>query len=114
MIELSTPKAYAAIGPLYGSTGRPLRCTVPPWQESEKPAGSQGWYYDLTDDHHLSQDPESLLVWLCDECAERLEDEGSVQFAGTDALRSTAPKAVCDLLCWHCDHTVAHTERTRR
>jgi len=40
------------------------------------------WYYDLTDGHELSQDPESLLVWLCDRCAKELDEE--VQFAGSD------------------------------
>lgn len=56
------------------------------------------WYYDLTDDHHHSEDPESLLVWLCDECAARLTRKEEVQFAGTDAL--------CDVPCWQCSTPV--------
>jgi hypothetical protein len=50
------------------------------------------WYYDLTDDHELSQDPESLLVWLCDQCAKELDEK--VQFAGTDSHY--------DGPCWQC------------
>ena len=42
------------------------------------------WYYDLTEDHRYGGDLESLLVWLCDGCANRLAAE--VQFAGTDAV----------------------------
>ena len=63
------------------------------------------WYYDLTDDRRFSEDAESLLVWLCDECAARLEGEYEVQFASTDAL--------CDVPCWQCDIPVEHTERTK-
>jgi hypothetical protein len=68
------------------------------------PAMTHAWYYDLTDDHRLSQDPESLLIWLCDDCASRLAAEA--QFAGTDAL--------CDAACWQCGKPIEFTERTRR
>ena len=58
------------------------------------------WFYDLTDDHQLSQasperrrrNPESLLVWLCDRCAKELDEK--VQFAGADSGY--------DGLCWCC------------
>ena len=77
-------------------------------------AMSHNWCYDLADDHHFSQacperkrrNPESLLVWLCDECATGLEAEGEVCFASTDAL--------CDIRCRHCGAPVTNTERTRR
>jgi hypothetical protein len=67
---------------------------------------THAWYYDLTEDHRHSGDPESLLVWLCDDCAAKLEAEGLVRFAGTDAL--------CDVPCWQCGAPVEHMERTRR
>jgi hypothetical protein len=50
------------------------------------------WHYDLTDDHQFSQDPESLLVWLCDRCAAELDEK--VQFAGADGDY--------DGPCWRC------------
>ena len=50
------------------------------------------WYYDLTEDHRHSGDPESLLVWLCDNCADCLAAE--VQSAGTDGFN--------DSPCWRC------------
>lgn len=64
------------------------------------------WCYDLTADHRFSVDPESLLVWLCADCAAGLEAEGLVQFASADAL--------CDVPCWQCGAPVEQTERTRR
>jgi hypothetical protein len=64
------------------------------------------WYYDLTADQRFSEDPESLLVWLCADCTARLEAEGLVQFASTDSM--------CDVPCWQCGAPVEHTERTRR
>ena len=36
---------------------------------------AHNWYYDLTEDHRHSGDPESLLVWLCDDCADCLAAE---------------------------------------
>ena len=93
MIELSRPRAYGEIKPLHGSTGRPIRCSLREHQ----------WYYDLTADHRHSGDPESLPVWLCDECAGRLAAE--VQFAGSDGL--------CDVVCWYCGAPVPQTERTQ-
>lgn len=35
-------------------------------------------YYDWTDDHLLSNDPEGNLVDLCDNCAQEYGDEVSV------------------------------------
>jgi hypothetical protein len=61
------------------------------------------WYYDLTEDHRHSRDPESLLVWLCDDCANRLAAE--VQFASSDGF--------CDTPCWKCGKPVEYTERTQ-
>ena len=61
------------------------------------------WYYDLTDDHRHSGDAESLLVWLCDDCANRLAAE--VQPAGTDGF--------CDAPCWQCDELVERAEEDR-
>ena len=89
-MRLSRPKSYGKIQPLFGSHGRPIRCTP---VEPRAPKNSHNWYYDLTDDHQLSQDRESLLVWLCDECAEKLDD--SIQLAGTDRLH--------DGPCWSCN-----------
>jgi len=60
------------------------------------------WYYDLTPDHRYSEDPESLLVWLCEDCSTRLETADVVQLAGTDSL--------CDVPCWLCGQPVAHTQ----
>lgn len=54
------------------------------------------WYRDLADDHRYSADLESLLVWLCDGCANRLAAE--VQFAGTDAVDECI---ACDAPCWN-------------
>ena len=65
---------------------------------------SHNWYYDLTEDHRLSGDPESRMIWLCDECAAKLA--GKVQFAKTGTLRGVS--------CWGCDKPVEHTERTNR
>ena len=125
MIKLSQPRAYASIKPLHGSAREPICCTdpclaspspgrrrdcahcravctppapTPPHQIPEV----HSWYYDLTPDHSLSEDPESLLVWLCEDCASRLA--GDVQFAGTDHLH--------DGLCWQCGDPVEHIERT--
>ena len=128
MIKLSTPKAYATIGPLYGSTGHPLRCADPcltrqragsrncarchavctfPAADPPHPISeAHSWYYDLTPGHSLSEDPESLLVWLCPDCATRLEAERPVSFASTDTL--------CDIRCWDCGVPVRDTERKRR
>ena len=64
------------------------------------------WYYDLTHDHRFSEDSESLLVWLCDDCAIQLEADALVQIASTDAL--------CDVPCWICARPVVPTERTIR
>jgi hypothetical protein len=64
------------------------------------------WYYDLTDDHRFSGDAESLLVWLCDECATQLEADALVQFASTDAL--------CGVPCWICARHVEPKERKRQ
>lgn len=124
MIKLLSPRAYAKIKPLYSSAGKPIRCTDPclvtPSSDRKgscahcravctvrrcpQPVTTNGhsWYYDLSADHSLSQDPESLLVWLCEDCASRLA--GDVQFAGTDALH--------DGLCWQCGDPVEHMERT--
>ena len=52
------------------------------------------WYYDLTEDHRHSEDAESLLVWLCDDCAVELEAKGEIQFAGSDEMD--------DAPCWRC------------
>ena len=120
MIKLSLPRAYDAIKPLHGSDCRPVRCADPclvspsvrscpgctpcTAQACARPvriATGHRWYYDLTAGHSLSEDPESLLVWLCDDCAARLA--GKLQFAGTDAL--------CDIPCWQCHNPVQHTER---
>ena len=125
MIKFSSPRAYASIKPLYGSAGKPIRCTnpclappragrkrdcahcravctfpapFPPHQISE----AHAWYYDLSPDHSFCEDPESLLVWLCPACASMLA--GDVQFAGTDALH--------DGPCWHCGIPIESTERT--
>ena len=67
------------------------------------------WYYDLTEDRRHSGDPESLLVWLCDDCANRLAAE--VQFAGTDGGDE---HIACDVACWQCDKPIESMERTRR
>ncbi len=64
------------------------------------------WYHDLSDDHRFSGDAESLLVWLCNNCAAQLEADALVQFASTDAL--------CDVPCWLCARPVETTERKRR
>ena len=69
---------------------------------------THAWYYDLTEDHRHSGDPESLLVWLCDDCASRLAAE--VQFAGTDTVDEYI---ACDVACWQCDKPIEPTERTR-
>ena len=92
MIKRTQPKAYGTIKPLHGSTGRPIRCSL----------REHKWYYDLTDDHRHSGDPESLLVWLCDDCANRLAAE--VQLAGTDGF--------CDVACWQCGIPLEQAERT--
>ena len=65
---------------------------------------THAWYYDLTEDHRYSGDPESLLVWLCDDCANRLAAE--VQVAGSDGF--------CDVACWQGDNPIESTERIRR
>lgn len=52
------------------------------------------WYYDLTNDHRHSGDEESLLVWLCDSCAQSLLARHEVQVAGTDGFN--------DAPCWRC------------
>jgi hypothetical protein len=52
------------------------------------------WYYDLTEDHRHSGDPESLLVWLCDDCAAWLLSRQAMQFAGADGFN--------DSPCWRC------------
>jgi len=52
------------------------------------------WYYDLTDDHRHSGDAESLLVWLCEDCAQALTARNEVQVAGTDSFN--------DGPCWRC------------
>lgn len=88
---LCKPIAYDHILPLYGSHGRPVRCAPLEPQDPDLETGRR-WYYDLTDDHRLSQDAESLLVWLCAECAASLSDQ--VQPAGTDCLH--------DGSCWQC------------
>ncbi|MFC2036989.1 hypothetical protein ACFLYD_03320 [Chloroflexota bacterium] len=64
------------------------------------------WYYDLTEDHCYSGGVESLLVWLCDDCANRLAE---VQFAGTDAVDEYI---ACDVPCWQCHKLIDHVERT--
>ena len=72
------------------------------------------WYRDLADDHRYSdahpersrRDPESLLVWLCDDCANRLAE---VQFAGTDAVDEYI---ACDVPCWQRHKLIEHVERT--
>ena len=125
MIKLSPPRAYASIKPLHGRAGKPIRCLDPcltpqslgtkrdcphcravctspaPLPPHEIPE-AHGWYYDLTPDHSLSEDPESTLVWLCSVCASSLA--GDVQFAGTDALH--------DGPCWQCGIPIESTERT--
>ena len=124
MIKLSPPRAYASIKPLYGSADKPIRCTDPcltPPRAGRKrdcahcravcifPApspphqipGARAWYYDLSPDHALSEDPESLLVWLCPDCASTLA--GDVQFAGTDDLH--------DGPCWQCGEPIPQIER---
>ena len=55
------------------------------------------WYYDFTEDHRHSGDQESLLVWLCDDCANCLATE--VQFAGTDDVDEYI---AYDGPCWRC------------
>ncbi len=55
---------------------------------------NRNWYYDLTEDHCHSHDRESLLVWLCDDCAAELEATDEVQFAGSDEMD--------DAPCWRC------------
>ena len=65
------------------------------------------WYYDLTDGHRYSGDLESLLVWLCDGCANCLAAE--VQFAGTDAVDEYI---ACDVSCWQRHKLIEHVERT--
>ena len=52
------------------------------------------WFYDLTEDHRHSGDDESLLVWLCDDCAAWLLSRQAVQVAGTDGFN--------DGPCWRC------------
>jgi hypothetical protein len=73
------------------------------------------WYYDLTEDHHHSgarpersrRNQESLLVWLCDDCASRLATE--VQFADSD---SGDEYIAGDVPCWPCHKPIQHVERT--
>jgi len=58
------------------------------------------WYYDRTPGLEvylelLGYNPDGdCLVWLCDQCAEELENEGKVSFASEDSLYD------CD--CWRC------------
>ena len=60
------------------------------------------WYYDLTEDHRHSgacpersrRNDESLLTWLCDDCAAWLLSRQAVQFASTDGFN--------DGPCWRC------------
>lgn len=121
MINLSTPRAYAFIKPLHGSAGKPIRCADPCLASPTRHGCTHcravctstarthphclpemhAWYYDLSADHSLSQDPESLLVWLCAGCAALLA--GSVQFAGTDDLH--------DGPCWQCGEPIQPIER---
>ena len=54
----------------------------------------RNWYYDLAEDHRHSGDAESLLVWLCDDCAAELEAKDEIQFAGSDEMD--------DAPCWQC------------
>jgi hypothetical protein len=125
MIKLLPPRAYSSIKPLCGSTRLPIRCIDPcldspcasrkrdcahcravctfptPVTRHQIPE-AHSWYYDLTPDHSLSEDPETLLVWLCADCAAGLA--GDVQFAGTDALH--------DGPCWQCGDPIETMERT--
>jgi hypothetical protein len=58
------------------------------------------WYHDETEGTEvyselLGYNPDGdRLVWLCDQCAEEMENEGKVSFAGEDSLYD------CD--CWRC------------
>jgi hypothetical protein len=107
VIKLSRPKAYGEVKPLCSSTGWPIRCSP----------NVQQRYYDLTEDHRYSgacpersrRNPESLLVWLCDDCANRLVAE--VQFAGTDGGDEYI---AWDVACWQCGKAIETTERTKR
>ncbi len=54
------------------------------------------WYYDWTEDRRLSEDPagESILCWLCDDCARTFESIGWVSHASEDQDY--------DYRCWAC------------
>ena len=55
------------------------------------------WYLDLTENHEHSGDKESLLVWLCDDCAAPLERLGEIRAenGGDDPEYD---------LCWKCNN----------
>ena len=55
----------------------------------------RAWYYDWTPDQRYAQDPmgESIIAWLCDDCAELIGDE-LISHAWEDDLN--------DSPCWVC------------
>ncbi len=53
------------------------------------------WYYDWTPDKHLSDDPdgESILCWLCSDCAADLGNQ--VSLAGSEDVSIGRACDVC-------------------
>jgi ABC-type ATPase with predicted acetyltransferase domain len=70
---------------------------------------SHRWNCALTEDHGYSADRESLLVWLCDDCANHLEAE--LQLTDSNGVDEYI---ACDVACCQCDKPIETMERIQR